>query len=32
MIYYVIDVVNLRHILTDPKPKSDSEHISKWEK
>ena len=30
-IYSTIDVVNLRHILTDPKPKSDSENLSKWE-
>ena len=31
MIYSVIDVVSLRHILADPKPKSDSKHISIWE-
>ena len=30
-VYYAIDVVNLGHILTYPKPKSDSEDLSKWE-
>ena len=30
-IYYAIDVVNLGKILTDPKPKSDYEDLSKWE-
>ena len=30
-VYSAIDVVNLGHILTDPKPKSDSEDLSKWE-
>ena len=30
-IYSAIDVVNLGHILVDPKPMSDFEHFSKWE-
>ena len=30
-VYSDIDVVNLRNILTYPKPKSDSEDLSKWE-
>ena len=30
-VYSVIDVVNLGHILTGPKPKSDYEYLSKWE-
>ena len=29
-VYYAIDVVNLGNILTDLKPKSDSENLSKW--
>ena len=31
MVYFSIDVVNLGHILTYPKPKSDFEDLSKWE-
>ena len=31
MIFSTIHVMNLGHILTDPKPKSDFEHLSKWE-
>ena len=31
-VYFAIDVVNLVNILIDPKPKSDSEDLSKWEK
>ena len=31
MVYFAIDVVNLGHILIDPKPKSDFEDLSKWE-
>ena len=30
-VYSAIDVVNLVNILTYPKPKSDSEDLSKWE-
>ena len=30
-VYYAIDVVNLVNILTNPKPKGDSEDLSKWE-
>ena len=30
-VYSAIDVVNLGHILIDPKPKSDSKLLSKWE-
>ena len=30
-VYSTIDVVNLGHILTDPKPRSDSKDLSKWE-
>ena len=30
-VYSTIDVVNLWHILTEPKPKSDSEDLYKWE-
>ena len=30
-VYSAIDVVNLGHILTDPKHKSDYEDLSKWE-
>ena len=30
-VYSAIDVVNLVNILTDPKPKTDSEDLSKWE-
>ena len=30
-VYYAIDVVNLGHILTNPKPKNDYEDLSKWE-
>ena len=30
-VYSAIDVVNLVNILTDPKPKSDSEDLFKWE-
>ena len=30
-VYFSIDVVNLENILTNPKLKSDSEDLSKWE-
>ena len=30
-IYSAIDVINLGRILANPIPKSDSEHLSKWE-
>ena len=30
-VYSAIDVVNLVNIVTNPKPKSDSEDLSKWE-